>query len=75
MFWDGSKWNGWYQLGGSVIGSPAPVGYNGQVVVLVTGGDNAIWWDTFDGTKWSGWGYLGGYTLSSPGVANYQPGG
>jgi len=73
MFWDGSTWNGWYKLGGSLIGTPVAVSYKGQLAVFATGSDHAVWWEMFDGAKWPGWSSLGGYTPSGPGATSYIP--
>jgi hypothetical protein len=72
MFWDGIVWNGWFPLGGSSLGSPEAVNYNGQLRVFATGKDHGLYQTFWDGTKWNGWSPLGGSLANGPAAVSYN---
>jgi CubicO group peptidase (beta-lactamase class C family) len=80
-FWDGSKWNGWFSLGGQIKGAPAVVEPTpGTMDIYVRGMDDALWQKWWDGNSWNpseeGWSrHEDGQLLgSSPSVVCTGPG-
>jgi hypothetical protein len=61
-------WSAWDSAGGSIASSPAIVQLGTEVVVVVIGTDNAIWFNQF-GSVWQGWKSLGGTAFSSPSLS------
>ncbi|HEX8126101.1 MAG TPA: serine hydrolase, partial [Allosphingosinicella sp.] len=52
-FWDGSKWNGWFGLGGSIKGAPSAVGPTPDTIdIYAKGTDDRLWQKWWDGSKW-----------------------
>ena len=69
-----SGWAPWWQVGGVLNGPPAIVSHwPGVLDVVVTGGDNTGYHQTFFGGWW-GWQRLGGVASSGPSVASWQSG-
>ena len=69
-----SGWGPWWQVGGVLNGPPAIVSHwPGVLDVVVTGGDNTVYHQTFFGGWW-GWQRLGGVASSGPSVASWQSG-
>lgn len=53
-FWDGSKWNGWFGLGGEIKGAPSVVIPSpGTLDVYVWGSDDRLWQKWWDGKSWN----------------------
>lgn len=53
-FWDGSKWNGWFGLGGEIKGAPAVVCPTPSTIdIYVRGMDDRLWQKWWDGSKWN----------------------
>jgi hypothetical protein len=61
-YWDGQKWSGWINLGGSLAAGPAVTSRAPHLLdVFVRGKDNdELVQRHWDGQKWSGWINLGG---------------
>ena len=52
--WNGSKWSGWFGLGGLVVDSPSVVRVNPTFQdIYVRGLNNRLWQKWWDGTKWN----------------------
>lgn len=59
-FWDGKKWNGWFGLGGQIIGAPSVTKVNSSITdIYAHGMGDRLWQKAWDGKKWipsdSGW--------------------
>ncbi len=73
-------WEGWYSLGGSIVGSPVAVSWSpGRVDLFGIGTDGGVWhnaWDAnLNGQKWSGWETLGGkFKLGMVAAVSSAPG-
>ncbi|HVH15543.1 MAG TPA: alkaline phosphatase family protein [Candidatus Angelobacter sp.] len=65
----GGSWSAWDSAGGITLASPAAVQLGSEVVVVVTGIDNAIWVNQF-GSGWQGWKPLGGTAFSPPSLSS-----
>jgi hypothetical protein len=77
IFFDGSEWSTWQDLGGSLQSgsSPAAVSWDiDRVDVFVRGTDSALWHLSNSGSGWSSWESLGGTLTSSPAVCSMQTG-
>lgn len=68
----GSAWDSWHSIGGYVLAGTGPAATytaDGQIWVVVTGIDHAIWYLNLAGNiPQSGWASLQGRTNSSPGL-------
>jgi hypothetical protein len=64
----GGSWSAWDSAGGATTATPGVVQLGTEVVVVVTGTDNAVWFNQF-GTGWQGWKTLGGTAFSSPSLS------
>jgi hypothetical protein len=56
--WDGSKWRGWFNMGGQVLSGTAPeaVSPDGTAIDLYAiGSDKALWVKVWDGNTWIDW--------------------
>lgn len=72
---DGTRWGGWWNLGGVVTSTPAVVSATpGTLDVFARGADYALWTRHFDGRTWSPWTSLGGVLRSAPAVTSRSPG-
>ena len=55
-WWDGTRWNGWEDLGGLITEAPSVVSRgNGLLDVFGRGSDGAVYQIYWDGSRWSGW--------------------
>lgn len=53
-FWDGTKWNGWFGLGGQIKGAPSVVmPAPGVFDIYVRGMNDQLWQKWWDGKKWN----------------------
>ena len=67
MAWNGSSWNGWYDIAGSGTSDPSAVSWGpNRIDVFIRGGDYAIWHRVWNGSSWSSWSSLGGYWSGAP---------
>lgn len=62
-WWDGSKWNGWENLGGYLTSSPAAVSWSfSRIDIFARGGEGHCWQLWFE-NDWKGWSDQGGELL------------
>lgn len=66
-WWDGSSWQGYASLGGSMAGSPVGLGRTGHRDFFALGTDKAIW-RRYEDASWSSLISLGGGLLDPPAV-------
>jgi len=66
---DGSSWERWERLGGSVVSSPAAVVAGGRLTVFVRSRDDQVWTRSRDGRAWSAWTPVGGQLSEAPAAA------
>ncbi len=75
MRWNGSSWDTWQSLGGTLAGDPEAVSWGiNRLDVFVRWSDNTLRhkWSTDGGATWSGWENLGGSLTSGPGAAAWD---
>jgi len=65
-WWDGTRWNGWQDLGGTLNATPAIVaGGVNQLACFGRGTDGQVYQKRWDGARWGDWQGLGGMALAS----------
>jgi len=53
-FWDGQRWNGWFGIGGAIVGAPnAVVAKPGTTDIYAQGTDGRLWQKWWDGSQWN----------------------
>lgn len=72
LWYDGTNWYGWENLGGDIRSAPAAVSWApGVVSVFVRGTDARLWQRYYDGRGWSGWIQHDGELTSAPSCASW----
>jgi hypothetical protein len=72
IWWNGSQWCGWENLGGNFASAPTVCarGLN-HLDIFVRGFDNQLYHKGWDGSRWSGWENLGGNLTCDPAVVSW----
>lgn len=75
-WWDGSRWNGWEDMGGILTAAPTVLsrGVN-RLDCFGRGTDGQVYYKAWNGTSWSNWRGLGGLALASAPAATATAGG
>ncbi|MDQ6657603.1 MAG: hypothetical protein M3Z00_05150, partial [Actinomycetota bacterium] len=74
QWWDGTKWGGFQNLGGTFVDEPAVCAWGAdRLDAFVCGNDGAVWHQWWDGSRWGVWQSLGGHVAGSPAVVSWAP--
>jgi hypothetical protein len=74
-WWDGSSWNGWEDLGGTLTSEPAAVSPGpDRLDVFVRGNGNSLYHRWWFGTGWSDWEARGGILMSGAAASSCATG-
>jgi surface antigen len=64
-------WGGWTTLGDYMDSSPTALQYGPNLNVIMRGGNNQVYNDSWAGNNWSGFGSIGGVTSGNPDALQY----
>jgi hypothetical protein len=67
LWWNGSEWKGWQDLGGPITSAPAVASWGAhRLDVFAAGPDGNLERKSYDGSKWSDWDWIGGTFHDNP---------